>query len=209
MSSLTDWVNASPARQRKFAQERLITDVAEEIWGAMRVNGVTKADLAKALGCSKSHITQILNGRRNMTLRSLADICFHLKLQPSLLLRRVSSEGGAPREKTGAPDCEKCAGEGWCWGHQLDNPNEDTYADSMTRYSCDGAKCVAMREAAESAANECMSKVRQHFDERRESAGFTQEQWAAMPCAGRMHNTATEFHTPDQPCPLPPLNRGD
>lgn len=37
--------------------------------------------------------------------------------------------------------------------------------------------------------------------------GFTQAEWSAMPCAGRLHNTDTEFHTPDQPCPLPPLNR--
>lgn len=87
MATLEQWLNASPERRRTFAQERLIVDVSEEIWGAMRAKGVSKADLAKKLGCSKSHVTQILNGRRNMTLRSLADICFHLGLQPSFLMR--------------------------------------------------------------------------------------------------------------------------
>lgn len=34
--------------------------------------------------------------------------------------------------------CEKCGGEGWLWGKELDNPTEDTYSDSMTKYTCDG-----------------------------------------------------------------------
>lgn len=35
-------------------------------------------------------------------------------------------------------NCEKCGGYGWLRGSELDNPSEDTYADTMTKYACDG-----------------------------------------------------------------------
>lgn len=41
-----------------------------------------------------------------------------------------------------AKNCPKCGGAGWLRGSELDNPSEDTYADSMTRYSCDVEKCT-------------------------------------------------------------------
>lgn len=42
------------------------------------------------------------------------------------------------REWVEAPECPKCQGEGWLWGKELDNPDDDTYDDTMTRYTCDG-----------------------------------------------------------------------
>jgi hypothetical protein len=44
----------------------------------------------------------------------------------------------------GAKDCEKCRGAGWLYGRELNNPSDDTYDDTMTKYSCDGPKCVAL-----------------------------------------------------------------
>lgn len=73
MSKLTQWVSTA-ARKRQFAQEQLIVMVAEQIWSAMEDANISKAELADVLGASKSHITQLLSGSRNMTLRSLADI---------------------------------------------------------------------------------------------------------------------------------------
>lgn len=35
-------------------------------------------------------------------------------------------------------NCQKCSGYGWLRGRELDNPSEDTYADTMTKYPCDG-----------------------------------------------------------------------
>ena len=37
----------------------------------------------------------------------------------------------------GRMKCEKCDGAGWLWGYELDDPDEDTYTDSMTQYTCD------------------------------------------------------------------------
>ena len=39
-------------------------------------------------------------------------------------------------------NCEKCKGEGWLWGYELETPSEDSLCDIMTQYSCD--KCHAM-----------------------------------------------------------------
>jgi transcriptional regulator with XRE-family HTH domain len=78
MSELHRWVNETPQRKRTYAQESLIVDVSEEIWEALEQSGLTKSELADRLGSSKSHITQLLNGARNMTLRSLSDIAHAL-----------------------------------------------------------------------------------------------------------------------------------
>lgn len=92
MANLEQWLNATPERRRAFEQERLIMEVGEEIWGAMRVKGLSKGDMAKKLGCSKNHVAQILNGKRNMTLRQLSDICYHVGLHPSFLMRSENDE---------------------------------------------------------------------------------------------------------------------
>jgi len=86
MSKLTEWVNASPERERLFAQEQLIVDAAEEIWAAMEKAQKSKADLATALGKSKAFVSQLLTGSRNMTLRTLADIACTLGKRPCIRL---------------------------------------------------------------------------------------------------------------------------
>jgi len=40
--------------------------------------------------------------------------------------------------------CKKCGGEGWLWGHELDNPpGDEAPKPDDTRYSCDGDACKA------------------------------------------------------------------
>lgn len=67
-------------------REGLILEVTEEIWRVMKRRKITKAELAQRVGCGKSHITQLLNGGRNMTLRTLADICTALEHKPRFRL---------------------------------------------------------------------------------------------------------------------------
>ena len=33
--------------------------------------------------------------------------------------------------------CEKCGGAGWLWGRELEDPSDETFADTMTHYMCD------------------------------------------------------------------------
>lgn len=82
--NLQDWVNSSKENKRLFAQEGLILEATEAIWDAMDRRGWKKQDLAQALECTKSHITQLLNGNRNMTLRTLADLAEALNFEAKI-----------------------------------------------------------------------------------------------------------------------------
>ncbi|MBI4572036.1 MAG: helix-turn-helix transcriptional regulator [candidate division NC10 bacterium] len=63
-------------QQLLFEQERAALLATEEILKLMEREGISKADLAKALGKSKAYITQALSGGRNMTLRTLASFAW-------------------------------------------------------------------------------------------------------------------------------------
>ena len=67
-----------PERMKAFQQERLILEVTELIERLMKQQGVSKARLAEKLGTTKGYITQLLDGRTNMTLRTMSDVLFAL-----------------------------------------------------------------------------------------------------------------------------------
>lgn len=79
--NLSVWLDESEKNHRLLAQEALILEVSEAIWAALEKLKMSKADLARALGSSKANVTQLLDGRRNMTLRTLADIAYKLNLE--------------------------------------------------------------------------------------------------------------------------------
>jgi antitoxin component HigA of HigAB toxin-antitoxin module len=70
-----DQMNA-PETRRLYEQERLVLWATELVSVAMEESNVTKADLARKLGTSRAHVTQLLAGSRNLTLRSLADLAW-------------------------------------------------------------------------------------------------------------------------------------
>lgn len=65
--------------ERLWKREELIFNVTEDLLLLMEHRGITKAELAKRLSKSKSFVTQILSGNRNMTLGTLADIVYFLE----------------------------------------------------------------------------------------------------------------------------------
>lgn len=66
----------TPEHRRLYEQERLVLWVSEALAQAMAEGGLSKADLAEKLGTSRAHITQVLSGSRNMTLRTVADLAW-------------------------------------------------------------------------------------------------------------------------------------
>lgn len=76
----------SVAEKRAFAREELVYNVTEDILVALEDMGIAKKELARRLGKSKSYVTQILSGVRNMTLATLSDICFALEIKPKVIL---------------------------------------------------------------------------------------------------------------------------
>ncbi len=78
--------NFSKAEERTYAREELVYNVTEDILVALEDLSVSKKELARRLGKSRSYVTQILSGARNMTLGSLSDICFALGIKPKVTI---------------------------------------------------------------------------------------------------------------------------
>lgn len=56
------------------SQEELILEFTEAICFAMNSRKISRTALSQRLNKSKSFVSQLLNGERNMTLRTLADV---------------------------------------------------------------------------------------------------------------------------------------
>lgn len=69
------------SHMRLFQQELAIYEVTELIESAMADMGVSRSDLAAKLGQSKSWITQLLDGEKNKTIRTVADVFAVLGLE--------------------------------------------------------------------------------------------------------------------------------
>src|SRR4030043_849503 len=70
--------------RRLFAQEDLILEVTETICELLENEKISRKELADRLGKSKGFISQLLNGGRNLTLRTVADILHVLGYKVSL-----------------------------------------------------------------------------------------------------------------------------
>lgn len=68
------------------AQERLLIDVALSVWTRNRQRGQTLDDLATLMGSKKAHISRLLSGDANITLRTLSDLAFSLDCEASVAL---------------------------------------------------------------------------------------------------------------------------
>jgi transcriptional regulator with XRE-family HTH domain len=64
--------------ERLVEQERLIDESVETIVRLMIEKAVTRTELASRIGRSKSYVSQVLSGSRNMTLRTVSDMAFAL-----------------------------------------------------------------------------------------------------------------------------------
>jgi transcriptional regulator with XRE-family HTH domain len=69
---------SDPKRRRIYERDALAFEASELISRLMEEQQVSKTDLARLVGTSKSHVTQLLSGSRNMTVHTLADLAFAL-----------------------------------------------------------------------------------------------------------------------------------
>ncbi len=65
---------STPQDERLFQQERTILEITELIAERMHEAGVTKAELARRLDKSRAYVTRLLDGRTNMTIRTISDV---------------------------------------------------------------------------------------------------------------------------------------
>jgi len=102
----------TPEDRRAYEQERLVVWATDRLAEAMEEAGVSKAELAARLGTSRAHVTALLSGSRNMTLRTLADVACVLGQRVEVVLeplrhgdfvttgaRRTQTEAERPARK--------------------------------------------------------------------------------------------------------------
>jgi len=82
-NSVIDDMN-DPEFRKLLAQEELILEVTETICELLEKEKISRKELADRLGKSKGFISQLLNGGRNLTLRTVADILHVLGYRASL-----------------------------------------------------------------------------------------------------------------------------
>jgi transcriptional regulator with XRE-family HTH domain len=70
--SVIDDMN-DPEFRKLLAQEELILEVTETICNILDSEHISRKELADRLGKSKGFVSQLLNGGRNLTLRTIAD----------------------------------------------------------------------------------------------------------------------------------------
>lgn len=98
---LARWAAENDENAKLVAQEMLITEVTEAIWEAMEEAGITKTELANRMGTTKGYVSQVLGGSRNMTLRTLSDICWSLRKKPCIAVE-AKTDGVAWQTMSGA-----------------------------------------------------------------------------------------------------------
>lgn len=78
----------SDSQKKIYAAEELTFNVTEDLLIIMEDAKITKSQLASDLGKTKSYISQLLSGSRNMTLRTLSELCYVLDVTPSISLSK-------------------------------------------------------------------------------------------------------------------------
>lgn len=91
-----DILTETDADKREFLQEYAILSITERICAIMDEAAITRSELAAKLGTTKGYITQLLDGRANMTVRKLSDVFFALGRTFDIADRPVSSLFDAP-----------------------------------------------------------------------------------------------------------------
>lgn len=72
--SLMERLTSTPEGMRLYQQERAIQELTDLVCQIMDERKVTRAELAARLGKTKGYVTQLLDGRTNMTVRTIADV---------------------------------------------------------------------------------------------------------------------------------------
>jgi transcriptional regulator with XRE-family HTH domain len=88
-----------PEFAKLMAQGDLIMEVTETLCELLEKEKISRKELADRLGKSKGFISQLLNGGRNLTLRTVADILHVLGYKVALTPYKAGEPGQEPKGK--------------------------------------------------------------------------------------------------------------
>lgn len=92
MSDYRSRLLENPEYAVEAAKGDFIMDVTESICEILEKEGISRQQLAGRIGRSKGFVSQVLNGARNMTLATLAEIAHALKYSPSIRFQKKDGE---------------------------------------------------------------------------------------------------------------------
>jgi transcriptional regulator with XRE-family HTH domain len=78
MTTKFDELMLDPEFRKQYAVEGFIEDTAELIWQLLVRRNMKQADLARLLNKTPAFVSQLLNGKANMTVRTLAEVVYAL-----------------------------------------------------------------------------------------------------------------------------------
>ena len=78
MTSLGSWFRETPESLRLLAEETALLEASELVEACLEDRKITRAALANRLGVSRSEVTQRLNGKRNLTVKTLGAMLHEL-----------------------------------------------------------------------------------------------------------------------------------
>jgi transcriptional regulator with XRE-family HTH domain len=91
--------------QLAFEQELLTGSVIDVLTALLEASGISRRELAERLDVTEGRVSQILSGRENLTLRSLATLGWALGLRFHLAPIELDQRAGTPAEGDApAPD---------------------------------------------------------------------------------------------------------
>jgi len=88
VSDFESFETSSPRRRRLLRQEQLIVEVGEALAELLERDNVTRSELGHRLGKTKGFVSQILAGDKNLTLRTISDVCDALGYRAHLAIGR-------------------------------------------------------------------------------------------------------------------------
>ncbi len=104
MNDMTD-----PEFRKLLAQEELILEVTEVLCELLEQEKISRKELADRLGKSKGFVSQLLNGGRNLTLRTVADIIHVLGYKLSLTPYKSVERRQKPRIRSSIKQSRRVA----------------------------------------------------------------------------------------------------
>jgi transcriptional regulator with XRE-family HTH domain len=78
MKTTFDELVLDPEFRKSFAIESSLADAAQVIADLLDRNNMKQADLARLLAKTPAHVSQLLSGKANMTVKTLAEIAYLL-----------------------------------------------------------------------------------------------------------------------------------
>lgn len=82
-----------------YLTEGVLLDVTEQIYARMQEHGLRQTDLAECLGVSRAFVSQLLNGKPNMTMRTLVGVAHALGQRVEIRLRPAVKSGRNARAR--------------------------------------------------------------------------------------------------------------